>query len=68
MTDFFEHLIRLLVLSRPSDPTSFLIEVLENRALQRLILVNSIVAPKRNEVVQSIANTFNYKVVSLPLE
>lgn len=33
MTDFFEHLIRLLALSRPSDPISFLIEVLENRAL-----------------------------------
>ena len=33
LTDFFEHLTRLLVLSRPSDPVAFLVEVLENRAL-----------------------------------
>ena len=51
MTDFFENMTRLLVLARPVDPITFLIEVLENRSLQRLILVNSVVAPKRNEIV-----------------
>lgn len=33
MTDFFEYLTRLLVLSRPVDPIRFLVEVLEHRSL-----------------------------------
>ena len=31
MTDIFENLTRLLVLSRPENPLTFLIDVLENR-------------------------------------
>ncbi len=51
LTDFFENLTRILVLSKPRDPLSFLIEVLEHRVVQRLILVHGIIQPKRNEIV-----------------
>lgn len=51
MTDFFENLTRLLVLSRPRDPIAFLIDILEHRLMQRLILVHCVVSPKRNEIV-----------------
>ena len=63
MTDFFENLTRLLVLARPKDPISFLTEVLEHRLMQRLILVHCIVSPKRNEIVTTLGNAFNFKVI-----
>lgn len=63
MIDFFENLTRLLVLSKPKDPLSFLIQVIEHRVVQRLILVHGIVTPKRAEIVQAIGNSFNYKVI-----
>lgn len=47
MTDVFEHLTRLLVLNRPDDPISFLIDALENRRVQRLILVSGVIVPNR---------------------
>lgn len=47
MTDLFENLTRLLVLSKPTDPLSFLIDILENRRVQRLILVAGVVASTR---------------------
>lgn len=63
MTDVFENLTRLLVLSRPKDPMAFLIDVLENRRVQRLILVAGVVVTTRQEIVISLANLFNYKVI-----
>ncbi|CAD8096671.1 unnamed protein product [Paramecium primaurelia] len=65
MTDLFENLTRLLVLSKPQDPMSFLIDVLENRRVQRLILVTGVVATTRQEIVVSLANLFNYKVITI---
>lgn len=62
MTDFFENLTRLLVLSKPKDPLNFLIEVVENRRVQRLILISGIISSKRAEIVQTLSNSFNYKV------
>jgi adenylate kinase len=62
MTDLFENLTRILVLSKPKDPINFLVEVVENRRIQRLILVSGIVSSKRAEIVQTLSNSFNYKV------
>jgi len=47
MTDVFENLTRMLVLSRPADPISFLVDALENRRMQRLILISGVVVPVR---------------------
>ena len=47
MTDIFENLTRLLVLSNPTDPLTFLRDVIENRRVQRLILVAGAVATTR---------------------
>ena len=65
MTDLFENLTRLLVLSKPTDPLTFLIDVLENRRVQRLILISGVVAPTRQEIVISLANLFNYKIITI---
>lgn len=64
MTDVFENLCRLLVIARPADPIAFLVDVLENRRVQRLFMISGVVATNRNEIVQTIANIFNYKVIS----
>lgn len=47
MTDLFENLTRLLILSKPKDPVTFLIDILENRRMQRLILVTGVVTTTR---------------------
>lgn len=47
MTDVFENLTRMLVLSRPADPISFLVDALEHRRMQRLILISGVVVPVR---------------------
>jgi adenylate kinase len=65
MTDVFENLTRLLVLSKPADPLAFLVDVLENRRVQRLILISGVVAPTRQEIVISLANLFNYKIITI---
>ncbi|KAL4442299.1 hypothetical protein ABPG74_005640 [Tetrahymena malaccensis] len=65
LPDLFESYTKQLILNQPADPIQFLIDHISSKRSQRLIFFTGSTKEKRKEVVDQIANAFNYEVINL---
>ncbi|KRX10916.1 P-loop containing nucleoside triphosphate hydrolase [Pseudocohnilembus persalinus] len=61
LPDYFENLTKQLVINQPENPYKFLIEYLERRQRQRLILVTGGTTETREDICKQISTQLNYK-------